>query len=213
MVDVQLTNELEILKNCKGYFRAWLSHEQNSAAAKSVLLASEELAIDSLVWIAPEAPEIVQTAKIACIALDGTFTAIKQCVLCIPSAIVSNSLVPLGVSILPIEGALLYEHFYQTAELAGINLKQFSLLFDQGSALEKFCSDNKIKQFFCITHIFRGVGAETYYLFFAKTIVSAETVQELKEILQCFSVVLQPQLDSNDQDLVDVLQKTGLVSF
>lgn len=26
MVDVQLTNELEILKNCKRYFRAWPSH-------------------------------------------------------------------------------------------------------------------------------------------------------------------------------------------
>ena len=121
--------------------------------------------VHSLIYIDPRAPEVINNCN--CIELDCTFKCLEPYALCIPTAIVQNEGVPIGVSVGPTERYEIYRNFYDffMKNWKESELLSKPLLSDEGAALIKFGKDLQenpvFHHFFCMRHIIEKFGAST----------------------------------------------------
>ena len=148
--------------------------------------------IHSFTYLVDEFRDIISRAQ--CIEIDASFYVMHPHVFTIPLAIVANESIPLGLSVGPTESSLLFEQFYtfikSVDDDAYEKLKVIPVLSDEGSAIEKFCNDNKIRQFLCYTHLIRKFGANTQLGGIVKGLLFQKSPEDFKRAWQ----ILKPQI-------------------
>ena len=139
--------------------------------------------IHSFVYIVNEFKAIIDHGN--CIELDASFYVLNPFVFCIPLIIIGNESIPIGLSVGPSEKSNLYEQFYNFLKKIDQNsyerLKEIPVLSDEGSALEKFCSDNNLQHFLCFVHILRKFGSSSKLGGLIKGLIYQKSEEEFKK--------------------------------
>jgi hypothetical protein len=120
----------------------------------------------TLSWVAPWAPGIlkVPASRIrAFFELDASFRALKPYVSIVPTLVVANYGIPLGIVVTPTERAASYRLFWANLDEGDIerDVSSRPLLSDQGKALRTYGREH-CKHWFCYRHMLERLGSGTY---------------------------------------------------
>ena len=123
-----------------------------------------EYVVSSGSWLSPFAHSVLTENEVDGVILDTTFTVMRQHQTAILTSIVRNVGIPLAFSFGPGETIELYDEFDTVfREELGIDLTQYSLLSDQGSAL-KSIGKRRPRHLFCLRHVLKTLAAFKYGL-------------------------------------------------
>jgi hypothetical protein len=129
----------------------------------------------TLSWVAPWAAGILKMPSNhipVYFELDASFRALKPYVYIVPTIVVANYGVPLGIVVTPTERAISYRMFWQTSEEWDIQSDVYArpLLSDKGGALIAYGQDHS-RHWFCFRHLLESLGSRTYVAILAHRLV------------------------------------------
>jgi hypothetical protein len=120
----------------------------------------------ALCWVAPWAPGLLQMPADqipAFFELDASFRALRPYAYIVPTMVVANYGVPLGIVLTPTERARSYELFWEASDEWDIerDVRARPLLSDKGSAITAY-GQCHYRHWFCFRHILESLGSRTY---------------------------------------------------
>jgi hypothetical protein len=120
----------------------------------------------TLSWVAPWTPGILKLPAShipTFFELDASFRALKPYVYIVPTLVVANYGVPLGIVVTPTERATSYRLFWENIDGCEIQTEVYSrpLLSDKGAALIAYGEAHR-RHWFCFRHILESLGSRTY---------------------------------------------------
>lgn len=115
--------------------------------------------------------------------LDCSF-CLKPYVFSIITGIIDNESIPLSLTIGPSEKCEIYEIGYKELIEYGANLFDIPILSDMGTAIEKFCETNGIKNhFYCWRHLIESFGSRTFASLIVRRILKITTFNDFESSL------------------------------
>jgi hypothetical protein len=151
--------------------------------------SDHEWSILSGYWVSPFAESILRDHEIDGLIMDTTFRVMSRYYTAILVAVIHNVGVPLAISFGPRETVELYDTFYQVfnAEF-GVDLRQYILESDQGSALKAVGALHP-RHLFCLRHVLKSLHAKNCGRFasLVGNLISARSQKELKVLLKVYA--------------------------
>jgi hypothetical protein len=132
--------------------------------------------------IHPQAGSILKDNALDGLMMETTWAVMLRYVNAIRVAIKLNTVIPIAFSFGPTESHELYQEFCCTfQEKCDVDLSQYPILCDQGSALAKGCKDNGNRRFLCLHHFLRTLNDPTFGIY-AKNLVRCRTLEEFDKM-------------------------------
>jgi hypothetical protein len=156
-------------KNVGGYLKLWLKPRWSSDRLESFLDRDTEFSIVNGCWVHSSSAVILRNSEanmICCLMMDTTWSIMRQYVTAIMVAVSNNTAVPLAFAFGRVEDSGLYQMFFSIFyEIFQIDLSDYILETDQGSALVKFARDHAFRQRFCLRHFIANLKDHTFAVF------------------------------------------------
>ena len=110
--------------------------------------------LQGLVWVAPWASMLTKGTHRE---VDCSFKALRPYTYYVPVAVLGNTGLPCGLSVLPTECADIFQQYEDSLPWKPL----VPVLSDMGPAIKTFCNNNGLEQHFCHRHILESVGANS----------------------------------------------------
>lgn len=201
-----------VVQTFKGYWRIYWSNEivEKGRNRKESFFNGS---LQELHYIPPESVSVLKaSARIACIQLDCSFHFFDPYVFAIPSAIIQNAYLPFGLAIGCSENAELFRSFYEFFfNSTQIELKEYPVLSDMGSAIRSFCEGSEIRQYFCCTHILRSIGNNSKVRFLIKRLLKLQIIEDAERCLYLLKDTVNRT--TLNQGEVDAFRRIGIIVY
>ena len=168
--------------------------------------------INNIILISPYAKSVLNSNQVKSIIWDTTFTICKPFCLIIPSAIILNTSIPLGIMICPAENSQNYDlMFCFIKEKTQIQLEKIPALIDLGKALQKFTKNRNLEKYFCHRHIIEYYGSNSSIFPIISKIINVDS-DELKIIVfnSILSYLENIQNEKKKNEMIKLFKKMGL---
>jgi hypothetical protein len=138
--------------------------------------------------VSPWARSILTYHVIDGLMLDTTWRVLRQDVAAIVMAVYGNVGIPLGFAFGVAETIEPYEqHYTALADLFGIQLAQYTVESDRGSALCGLCARHRQTQLFCLRHFLLSRKLKEFS-FPVANLVKCRTSEELETLKNVYEV-------------------------
>ena len=148
-----------LINNKSGYFMIGFF---NSHVPIKNLLIFEGRQVQYLVWIAPWCHAFLSYFS-GYFQIDASFKALAPYTYSVPTMVINNASIPLGIVLGPSESFHLFDLFYNFNQsiLPSIDFKKFPILSDEGLAIQSFANHYELIHFFCFRHLIEKVGSNS----------------------------------------------------
>ena len=190
----------EFFQKYEGYTRIYL--QSNLKLPMKFQNQKESIGIKALVHIVPEFQDIIkQDCKT--IELDCSFFVLWPYVYCIPTIIIMNESVPIGLSVGPTESNLIFQQFYDFLKDVDPEtykiLQYIKVLSDEGKAIKLFCNNNSIEQILCYRHIINKFGAGSKLGGLVRGLLFCQTYESFKQFWDQIKNTLISEFEKSDE--------------
>ena len=210
---MNLTTESLFMQQTEGILKLYIS--ENLYKSKTHIRHDEkEYSIISGIYISPYTLSITQDNKdiIDGLLMDTTWKLLPNYVTSILMFSICNVGIPIAFCFGNAEKADLYDMFFKNFnDLLHINLSQYVIESDKGTALASICSKYNCKHLGCLKHFLTSLGLCE----FSKEIgelVSAKCHKDFDKLREIYSKQFSQYIHTEKiQDLQKILAKAGLV--
>ena len=116
-------------------------------------------------YIVPYANQLITNPLANGLMLDTTWTILNKYVTSIPTVVIQNVGIPIGMSFALVEDSSIYnEFFFNFANVFGFEIPEFLDIVesDQGKALVKAVKENDMTHLCCLCHLLVSFGRKKY---------------------------------------------------
>ena len=154
-------------------------------------------------WIAPWAASAIQHGGY--FSLDASFYALRPYVYCVPHVVFCNTSIPLGLAVWTSESVELFSLFYDLLpESSREALTRLTCITDEGSALQSFLNDLKIRQVFCHRHMIQSFGSSGMLGALVRVLLKSSSQESFNRRRQyCNDVIMAAEQDGRTFDKID----------
>jgi hypothetical protein len=206
---------LDALHKLPGNVLISCSNSPVSETVAEVTRVNEQTYINSISWLAPWTKSVFESLNF--IELDASFWALRPFVYSIPTGIIQNKSIPLGLFLFKSENAEMYKMFFKMLLDAGIPLaviRSKGYLTDEGTSIYSALHHFSCTRYSCYRHLIEKMGSATILgiitrrLLFTSTriVYEAKLRESLLEIQQLWNTEIitkeQVQKICNIFDLV-----------
>jgi hypothetical protein len=160
------------------------------------------------IYIHPNAAALLRHNDVQGLMMDTTWSVMPHYVTSILVAVKNNTVIPIAFSFGATESVQLYQRFYELFEEKwGINLGDYPVLCDQGSARAKICKDNENRRFLCLHHFLKTI-TDPFFNTYVKNLVRCRTREEFLRMVTLLESYLPVAIGNSTIRL-----KAALVEF
>jgi hypothetical protein len=154
--------------------------------------------IVTVCWIAPWVLQGVERAQY--FEFDASFEALSPYCYSVPTAVVHNYGIPLGLVITPTERTASYNLFWEVLGISDRTLRSQvyakPLLSDGGSALRSY-GERHAHHFFCYRHLLESLGSKTYIAILARRLLFTGSREHYFQLKQEVRIVFEEAIRAN----------------
>jgi hypothetical protein len=173
--------------------------EDISPSVSRFPLMWQERCVVTLVWVSPWARQLLADSH-PYFELDASFAALEPYAYVIPTAVLGNYGVPLGIVLTPTERVrsyeLFWEHLGRRPEEIARMLHSRALLSDSGCALLSH-GERYGHHFQCFRHILERLGSKTYLAVLARHLMFTATESEYARELEQGRICLEEAFNTS----------------
>ncbi|KAK8882561.1 hypothetical protein M9Y10_045203 [Tritrichomonas musculus] len=204
----------DLLKSFEGYLHLTLTENNNTnKILDKCYIKDQKYYILKGTYISPLACNLIRSINTAGIMLDTTWTVLNHYVTSLPTVVIGNVGIPIGISFSLAEDSDIYnDFFYYFKNSYGYNITDFISVVesDQGKALKKAVMEQNMQHLCCLRHLLVSLGTSKYSQQIGNLVSSTSNYdfQELKKLYESSWSFLS---DSNEIELLNkLLNKVGL---
>jgi hypothetical protein len=209
-----VTTIFEFQRQTKGYLQLTVSpwQRQDHLHLESITWESQRYSILKGCYVAPftyaifrDYPELISG-----LLMDTTWRVIRLYVTSILTIVIANTGIPIAVSFGPAEDTAIYETFYSTfRSLFQLDLSQYTIESDQGSALRAICTKYGNRHLACLRHLLVNIGYRPFS-FEIGNLVRCRSKIDFKNLKTLYEKKFTSMEVSNPVLLIKMLRKIGL---
>lgn len=200
---------LELLqqKN-QGFLRLYVTDIKNPSLFK----LDEKKFVVKGAYVSPFAKSILNKDNfLNGIQIDGTFKVIHKYVTCIILGIAYNTGIPLGFTFSKFEDENLFNLIFKIfIETTGVDLSNFTIQSDQGTAIISSCDKHGCTHIFCLKHLITSFKNKKFS-FEASQLVKCSCQKDFDTLVNSFNPIFRNVKNQYDKRRLEkVLNKIGL---